>query len=245
MQDKLKLLRDNWQAVSSLFFLSIHAVMGFIPTFQNFAFLPLSAAIASLVLMVWALNSKEKGGLIRIKRYAGGIQEAFDDAMKAMDRSSLRVRPRNLQVRIIGCRLRDVDTIMGRIVNRPLQKIEFEIYHVDEQFLKQQPWPNALDEAGGIHATRRAIENKLSKFKDNEVTVKFYSYKTDPTHYAYIIDDDTVFWGYFKWSTETHTFLGPHDPCQCAQRGGEGFEDIFYYLLSCCERWTNEYIRKS
>ena len=235
---RLLWVRANWRALSSLFFLLVSMSMSIVPSLQDFALTPLSAAIVSLVLMVWHLDEGSKALAGDTKIYPHGMQQAAPDIEACIRRSMQKTQHEHLHVRIIGCRLRDIRSVLMRITGGGIDQIKFDLFHIDPAYLEAVPWPRAKEEAATVRGSKEDIDILLSKFESRGVTLNFYSYAHPPIVYSYIIGDHTIFWGFFHWSDDLRTYVGPKNSCLRIQKGDRGFAEIKEWILNRCDQWS-------
>lgn len=237
--DRLAWAWANWRPLSSLILALSSFVMGIIPQTRQYALTPLSAAILSLVIMVWHLDGSRGKGHLGLKKYSGGLQDAFDDIRKAIE-AALRDH-RALNVKVVGCRLSDINSVVGRLLGTPRQGVNLEFYHIDDRFLEEAPWPRSKQDAVNLRSTIDELKSRLSVAKG--VTYEFYSYRMHPVFYGCIVGEEVVFWGYFYWSRERGTYVGPQNPCFRIARGEEGFVEILEWCLNRCSQWSAQPVR--
>jgi len=235
--------RSNWRPIISLILLSISVVLANIPGLQNFAIGPLAAAVASLVLMVWDIQSKSSRKTSGWRTY-DSLQSATDDlidvivdAIKTLDSHT------NLVIHAIGGRFRDIDAAVRRIVYTPeirLEKMHFKFYHLDPQYMfSEVPWPTAKEESKWVENNIEIIRSELTPYEGRGLIMHFYKYRMHPIFYGFVVGDDTLFIGYYHWQPYQESYKGPEFSCVQIRRGDEGFNQIFDWCINRCEQWSS------
>jgi hypothetical protein len=219
-------LRTNWRALISLLSLVISGILSSIPPLQPYAMAPLSAAIASLVLMVWHLEKEESP----IRTYRD-MQEASKDLegeiVRAAGESSSP-----LVVQIAGCRLRDIRSMLNRIAMRVPASVRFEIYHIAPSFLRTEPWAMASHEVPALESAIEEIERILGQNR-----VSFFEYFHPPIFYAYYIESRVLFYGNFQWEADGNTWGGPKNPCLRVRKADAIFNHISLWVSNRLKFW--------
>ncbi|MFC1953492.1 hypothetical protein ACFLWR_05115 [Chloroflexota bacterium] len=177
-------LRGNWRPIVSLVLLLISLIFANIPGLQYYAIGPLSAAVASLVLMVWDIQIKSGRKIPGWKNYES-LQNATDDLIsvivqeiKALDSNT------HLKIHAVGGRFRDIDAIIRRIVVTPeirLEKINFSFYHIDPEYMyNESPWPTAKEESKWVENNIDIIRSELSPYEGRGMVMDFHKYCMHP-----------------------------------------------------------------
>jgi len=212
---------------------------------QNYATGPLAAAVASLVLMVWDIQSKSSH---KVSKSAwdtyDSLQNATDDLInvivaeiKALDSNT------NLEIHAVGGRFRDIDAAIRRIVFTPeirLEKIDFKFYHLDPEYMyNENPWPTAKEESKWVENNITNIRAELTPYEARGMKMHFYKFCLHPIFYGFIVGRDTLFMGFYHWQPSQESYKGPEFSCVLIQRGDEGFNQIYDWCINRCEQWAS------
>lgn len=228
LRDPIRYVFANWRPLSSLVLLVISIALGAIPPTREFAVPLLSAATASLVLMVW---HQEQGPTESPVVYAR-LQAAMPDIEAALRRELGRARSGAAapQIRIIGCRLRDMRSVFSAFDAVGLRFESIDFFHIDPEYLESsEPWPVARTDAATV---RQSIAELATVTRG---AARFHGYRHRPLVYAFLIGDERVFWGFFRFRRDRQTYVGPSTPCLSLSSTDPGFTEIHDWLAALCD----------
>jgi len=237
--------RTNWRPIISLILLLISVVLANIPSLQKYATGPLAAAVASLVLMVWDIQSKS-GRKVSESAWDtyDSLQNATDDLIDVIiDEIKNLDSHTNLEIHAVGGRFRDIDAVIRRIVVTPevrLEKIDFKFYSLDPQYMfDENPWPTAKEESKWVENNIDIIRSELAPYEARGMKMNFYKFCMPPIFYGFLVGRDTLFMGYYHWQPYQESYKGPEISCVRIERGDEGFSQIYDWCLNRCEQWAS------
>lgn len=227
-EDPIRYLRDNWRPLTALALLVIVVLAEILSTLEEQTIALLAAAVLSLVLMVWNLEPGNESPEI----FSAGLREAEPSIRDAIHAAAGRIRRRRKTVRIIGCRLRDIRSVMQRLSHDLPENIDFEFYHIAPDYLeRERPWPAAVSDAPVVRSSLEELNGLLGN------RARFTPYSRHPVAYAFIIENQAIFWGYFILDEDGRTYVGPSNPCLAVRRTDAGFDETLEWLDGLCQEW--------
>lgn len=157
-------------------------------------------------------------------------------------------------LRVYGMRLSSVCTLLRSFIHSTqdttgTRNLNIYIYHCDPKFLTciqshDKKLQTRVEKMVKIQS--EALEaniKELKRFaKDNPlITLKFKKYSSLPSFWAYEIDKEEVFWGYFTWDKKKENWVGPENQCFYFNKYSEpinDFTDWIYNQFDGLEDWS-------
>lgn len=187
-------------------------------------------------------------------RVYDSVADAGPDIIAEIQQLAAPGRSDRLLVQVLGYRLRSVRTLLLHVFDKALdgtkriEKVDFEIFHVDPDYLEQLPRPASIGsqneaefrERMRTHAT--LLRSNLadfsrysdrSDFRDLGLTCRTVPYCMPPAPCAYVLGSEVAYVGAFNWDDTIGDFAGPRHPCLRVERGQETFSK---YIAWCHNR---------
>jgi len=168
--------------------------------------------------------------------FQGGMQHAKDKIIEVIKINKPKIFEKDLEVKIIGCRLREIRTVLDHLHGENLEKMLFKFYHLD---------PNAYEVLFNPEEAFGKIQEMKLLFQDIvKKPCDFFSYYHRPFIYAFFIPSVALFFGFFFWrpyyKDEKNEMIpnydGPKNPCFYLQRHTAGFSEISKWLENFCDK---------
>jgi len=266
LNNAIKYIQNNWTVICLLVSVIIPLAMSVIgsifPTismsrefYVSFLFL----AGSSLVLVLLEIRSFLKKGAKTFSHYESmnsAQSQIFDELSKHM-----KMRKKNpVILRIYGMRLSSIHRLLhdfmihSKKYNLGPRKLEVYIYHCAPEFLSNMKPHNAKDELQARVMEMFKIQSEslinyikgLKRVSDNQISINihFRKYFSLPSFWAYEIDREDIFWGYFTWDEEEANWLGPENQCCHFNKHNEpinALTDWIHNQLDGLETWALPY----
>ena len=151
---------------------------------------------------------------------------------------------------IIGCRLRTVSSIL-REVNHDIaagkirvKNCTFHVLCMNPEFVTRWETIKINDKEKfnkKLNTYSKIIKNSselIQSFNDEKVNrennivfnVKYYN--SHPYFYAFIINENELFWGHYLWDDSSENFTGSNNPCYYVSNKSEEFQPLYYWLMN-------------
>lgn len=240
-----RFLLRNWNAILAAISVIGVIILKIVPQQENyrdfFLFLGLNAVVWTLIEIKVKLQGTEKRTPFR------DLMEARPHILNALRREMSRPRA-HLDIRIIGGRIRTISDMLrelrsdvehGRIRGK---NITITVLCIHPEFMSSWGFPPAFLSKKSLsrNLTYSGIVTKLNEeltsyntlraFRNQNIRLKVRYYRTVPSVYCFVIEDQEIFWGSFTWNEETQDFEGPTNPCFSIRRADPEFIDTAAWL---------------
>jgi len=259
---------DNWSAVGLLIcviiILLIPIVTPFLEripsdTISNITSKSIYCALFSFIglaivfiLLEIRFNLKETKSF---SNYYDDMSSAQPFIFEELSKRMKMHRKEPVLLRVYGMRLSKVSTLLQYFIysmksNNLSRKLIVYIYHCNPDFLSNIK-PENVDKKLQEHVINRfkiqieqllvSIKALKSASKDSLIELHFKKYSSLPSFWAYEIDKEEVFWGYFKWDEEKGDLIGPENQCCYFNKYNQpikGFTDWIRNQFDGLEAWS-------
>lgn len=231
LADLYSRLLKYWNAILAGTSLLGIAIFSIIPQLEKYVtFFIFLAANA----VVWTVIEMK----VKLEESAAAAQQVVHQTMRVARKdivSDIRQRlaksrhSHPLELTLIGGRMRSMSDIVREIADGMTQgevrgHLVVNAFCISPDYLSTRVLPGDVSPGAqtsrnvGISHLVRSIRSELEGFSrvfgphaSMSVSVTYYS--EDPFLYAYLIGDDTLYWGPFTWDKTTSDLLGPENPC--------------------------------
>jgi hypothetical protein len=233
----LKYLVDNWTIIGLLISGIVVLVLSIIKDFiseeyvsKNIYSIFLYAVGSCLVLTLFEMHSclKKKNSPFSDSDCYESMSDAEQEIFKKLLAHLKKKRNSPVELRIYGMRLSAIRRVLcnfleyskkENIVNK---KLVVHVFHCAPKYMS-----NIENENDRLKESVRnlfilqikeleVIIKQLKKLPDSYPLLKaidFKEYFSLPSFWAYEIDREDVFWGYFTWDKTTKNWIGPENKC--------------------------------
>lgn len=194
---------------------------------QFFVFLGANAIVWTVIEM--KVKLEEYSAVVRQVVYPtmrAARSDVLQDIKKQL-RGSRRGKP--LVLVLIGGRMRSMSEVVREIADGMTHgqiqgHIKVDAYCISPDYLASRILPGdvspdmQLSRNTGIAHLVRSVRTELESLSREfgqraSLSVSVRHYSEDPFCYAYLIGDNTLYWGPFTWDGATSDLLGPENPC--------------------------------
>jgi hypothetical protein len=233
LENTIKYFLDNWTIISLIISGIIVLVMSIIGTFfptvsinEKFYSTFIYIAGSSLVLTLLEIRSLMKAKTF--SNYYDGMNSAQDDIFKKLSKRMKMRKKDPVVLRIYGMRLSGVSVLLQSFINHPMRhslgsrKLIVYVYFCDPEFmvnikLGNEELQTKIRNMFKIQSKRlEANIEELKRASNNHPVINniyFRKYSSLPSFWAYEIDREDVFWGYFTWDEDATNWIGPENQC--------------------------------
>jgi hypothetical protein len=240
-------LLNNWKAICLV--ISVFGSLGmylttfFIPSlkvrtewFIGFGYLG-GVAFVLLLLELQSTLRQQKlvNEFVNMKAAEPAIREAIL-------RASRRRLGTPVNVRILGMRLTNISTILYDLLhvvrNNEIGRrdAEIRIYHISPDYLEtyspaegnSNRWQRFQTQASLVRSITKELENTFEKV--SKVRITRCTFCEVPYLWAFDIDGEEIFWGYFLWDLEDNNWFGPENNCFHVHRRQQPFTEFFEWI---------------
>jgi hypothetical protein len=247
-----KFVLVNWNKLLAFISLFGILVFNFIPNateyYKLFIFLAANAVVWTLIDVNNKLDRKPKNDEKSYKN----LREAKQDIIQTI-KLKLRENKNQLSIRIIAGRMKTISDFMRELkddINEDriiCKNTTIIIYGISPSFFKNWKF---TDLSKDINIKNKFIEyskiipilreeimgyNNLDKFKSNDINFQYYYYNFVPHYYAFIIGDDSLFYGFFTWNRKLNDFSGPDNKCFYLDKSMDNFKFYLDYFQNRIE----------
>lgn len=221
--------------VSSLFLSGNESMSKF------FAFLGANAIVWTLIEIRAMLRPRQE-----IKRYTN-LRDAGPHILSALSTAVTRKGSHATEVIIIGGRLQTVSELLSDFFEtlpnlRPSNReIFLKVAGVDPKYLDSLNDPTRTFTSRKFGSSVPALEaassallerNASSAVRAHKISISMERYCSPPSLYAFLIDDQELFWGFYTWDNDEFTFNGASNPCFHLSSGDTDFADLSNWISS-------------
>ena len=172
----------------------------------------------------------------------GTLRDAIPTILASMRKEMSGNHTDVLHIQVFASRLFTAgDMVRGillAVADRTLQThdVKFTIYCLEPDFVTASDTPDneakAKENAVTIGAKIRDLEkfNAQEALKSNNIQIDVIKYRTFPFMYAFLIGDESLYFGAITWSDDLGDFEGSGNPCYVLRSTDEGFRPWKQYL---------------
>jgi hypothetical protein len=259
----IKNFLDNWTVISLLISGIVVLVMSVIVDFvqiqsidKRFYLTFLYALGSFLVIILIEIRFSLRMEAKSLSHYYDGMNAAQDDIFKEISKHIKMRKTEPVLLRIYGMRLASISGILQAFItysrnnNLGLRKLVVQIYCIAPEFLDNIELENKVLEIKlknmfKTQSGRLKLDiQELKRTSNNHPLIKniyFKKYSSIPSFWAYEIDREDIFWGYFTWDNYFENWMGPGNQCFYFNKNNQpinGFTDWIHNQIDGLEIWS-------
>ena len=265
LDNVIKQFLSNWTIICLLFSGTIVLIMSIIVNFipaismdKHFYFTFIYIACSSLVLTLLEIRSLLKPKIKSFSEYYDTMRAAQDDIFMKLTTHLAIKKKEPVILRIQGIRLNKISVVLlsfaARLRNQNYnRKLIIKLYCSAPEYFEYLS--SIKLENKPLHTrTSDIFKEQIKKMEMNFLelericenhsvinSIDFKKYSSIPSFWAYEIDKEDIFWGYFLWDDDYGDWIGSESQCYYFNRYNQpinGLTDWIHNQLDSLDIWA-------